>query len=61
MPVAPSTELVERLRATLPEPPSLRRERLQESWGFSDHDMQSLINAGRRRAGRGDGRGRRRR
>jgi aspartyl-tRNA(Asn)/glutamyl-tRNA(Gln) amidotransferase subunit B len=45
-PVAPSAELIEQLRATLPEPPSLRRKRLQDSWGFSDHDMQSLINAG---------------
>jgi aspartyl-tRNA(Asn)/glutamyl-tRNA(Gln) amidotransferase subunit B len=45
-PVAPAADLVERLRRTLPEPPAQRRRRLQELWGASDHDMQSLANAG---------------
>ncbi|MCB0919819.1 MAG: Asp-tRNA(Asn)/Glu-tRNA(Gln) amidotransferase subunit GatB [Actinobacteria bacterium] len=46
MPVAPDPAWVEELRATLPEPPSVRRKRLQQEWGISDHDMQSVINAG---------------
>ncbi len=46
VPVAPSREWVEELRATLPEKPSVRRKRLQAEWGVSDFDMQSLVNAG---------------
>ncbi|RJK98213.1 Asp-tRNA(Asn)/Glu-tRNA(Gln) amidotransferase subunit GatB [Vallicoccus soli] len=46
VPVAPSREWVEQLRATLPEPPAQRRRRLQGEWGVSDHDMQSMLNAG---------------
>ncbi len=46
VPVAPSREWVEQLRATLPEPPNLRRARLQEAWGFSDLDMRDTIGAG---------------
>jgi aspartyl-tRNA(Asn)/glutamyl-tRNA(Gln) amidotransferase subunit B len=45
-PVAPSREWVEQLRATLPEPPLLRRQRLRDDWGISEHEMQSLVNAG---------------
>ena len=45
-PVAPDDALVESLRATLPESPLKRRARLRELWGISEHDMQSLINAG---------------
>jgi aspartyl-tRNA(Asn)/glutamyl-tRNA(Gln) amidotransferase subunit B len=45
-PVAPDAAWIEALRATLPEPPLLRRARLREEWGISEHDMQSLINAG---------------
>jgi len=45
-PVAPSDELVQRLRGTLPEAPAQRRRRLQQQWGISDHEMQSLLNAG---------------
>jgi aspartyl-tRNA(Asn)/glutamyl-tRNA(Gln) amidotransferase subunit B len=37
---------VEELRATLPELPRLRRERLKTEWGISDHEMQSALNAG---------------
>jgi aspartyl-tRNA(Asn)/glutamyl-tRNA(Gln) amidotransferase subunit B len=29
----------------LPEPPSVRRARLQESWGFSDLEMRDVLNA----------------
>ncbi|WP_241778093.1 Asp-tRNA(Asn)/Glu-tRNA(Gln) amidotransferase subunit GatB [Streptomyces sp. CT34] len=46
VPVAPSREWVEELRAGLPELPRLRRNRLREEWGVSQHDMQSILNAG---------------
>ncbi|MFC7310390.1 Asp-tRNA(Asn)/Glu-tRNA(Gln) amidotransferase subunit GatB [Streptomyces monticola] len=46
VPVAPSREWVEELRAGLPELPRVRRNRLREEWGVSEHDMQSLLNAG---------------
>ncbi|MGW4027757.1 Asp-tRNA(Asn)/Glu-tRNA(Gln) amidotransferase subunit GatB [Streptomyces sp. NPDC004838] len=46
VPVAPSREWVEELRASLPELPRLRRNRLREEWGVSEHDMQSILNAG---------------
>ncbi|MGE5694073.1 MAG: Asp-tRNA(Asn)/Glu-tRNA(Gln) amidotransferase subunit GatB [Candidatus Sericytochromatia bacterium] len=45
-PVAPTPELVERLRATLPELPWLRRKRIQQDWGVSDEVMRDLVNAG---------------
>ncbi|MFI1305316.1 Asp-tRNA(Asn)/Glu-tRNA(Gln) amidotransferase subunit GatB [Streptomyces sioyaensis] len=46
VPVAPSREWVEELRAALPELPRVRRNRLREEWGISAHDMQSILNAG---------------
>ena len=46
VPVAPSAEWIEQLRTTLPEVPSMRRVRLRDSWGISDFEMQSLVNAG---------------
>ncbi|HET6358394.1 Asp-tRNA(Asn)/Glu-tRNA(Gln) amidotransferase subunit GatB [Streptomyces sp. NPDC002659] len=46
VPVAPAREWVEELRATLPELPRVRRNRLREEWGVSEHDMQSILNAG---------------
>ncbi|MGW0736872.1 Asp-tRNA(Asn)/Glu-tRNA(Gln) amidotransferase subunit GatB [Streptomyces sp. NPDC002851] len=46
VPVAPTREWVEELRAGLPELPRVRRNRLREEWGISEHDMQSLLNAG---------------
>jgi aspartyl-tRNA(Asn)/glutamyl-tRNA(Gln) amidotransferase subunit B len=46
VPVAPSREWVEQLRASLPELPAARRARLQGEWGFSDLDMTWLSNAG---------------
>ncbi|MCH6162775.1 Asp-tRNA(Asn)/Glu-tRNA(Gln) amidotransferase subunit GatB [Streptomyces marispadix] len=46
VPVAPSREWVEELRAGLPELPRLRRNRLREEWGISQHEMQSVLNAG---------------
>nr|WP_202513858.1 MULTISPECIES: Asp-tRNA(Asn)/Glu-tRNA(Gln) amidotransferase subunit GatB [unclassified Streptomyces] len=46
VPVAPAREWVEELRGGLPELPRLRRARLKEEWGVSEHDMQSILNAG---------------
>jgi aspartyl-tRNA(Asn)/glutamyl-tRNA(Gln) amidotransferase subunit B len=45
-PVAPSVELVERLRETIPELPWLRRKQIQQEWGVSDEVMRDLVNAG---------------
>ncbi|CAN5306917.1 Asp-tRNA(Asn)/Glu-tRNA(Gln) amidotransferase subunit GatB [soil metagenome] len=46
LPVEPSAELIEELRAALPEAPSLRKKRLQEAWGFSDLEFQDVVNSG---------------
>lgn len=46
VPIAPPREWVEELRGGLPELPRLRRKRLREEWGVSEHDMQSMLNAG---------------
>jgi aspartyl-tRNA(Asn)/glutamyl-tRNA(Gln) amidotransferase subunit B len=45
-PVAPSRELVDRLRQTIPELPWLSRKKIQEEWGISDEVMRDLVNAG---------------
>lgn len=45
-PVAPSRELVERLRHTIPELPWLSRKRIQQEWGISDEVMRDLVNIG---------------
>ncbi|OLT19038.1 aspartyl/glutamyl-tRNA amidotransferase subunit B [Serinicoccus sp. CUA-874] len=46
VPVAPTREDVERLRATLPENPAERRRRLQGEWGYADLEMRDVVNAG---------------
>jgi aspartyl-tRNA(Asn)/glutamyl-tRNA(Gln) amidotransferase subunit B len=46
VPLAPDPDWVTSLREALPELPRLHRRRLQEAWGLSDHDMQSVLNAG---------------
>jgi aspartyl-tRNA(Asn)/glutamyl-tRNA(Gln) amidotransferase subunit B len=46
VPIAPSREWVEELRSALPEPPTVRRARLQEEWGFSDLQMRDTVGAG---------------
>jgi aspartyl-tRNA(Asn)/glutamyl-tRNA(Gln) amidotransferase subunit B len=46
VPVAPSREWVEEIRAGLPELPAARRRRLLGEWGFSDLEMRDVINAG---------------
>jgi aspartyl-tRNA(Asn)/glutamyl-tRNA(Gln) amidotransferase subunit B len=45
-PVAPSAELVEQLRGTIPELPWLLRKRIQDDWGISDEVMRDLVNNG---------------
>ena len=45
-PVAPSAELVERLRSTIGELPWLTRNRIQQDWGISDEVMRDLVNNG---------------
>src|SRR5699024_7239449 len=44
-PLTPSRELVEELRAALPEHPTLRRRRLREAWGFSALAFRDVVNA----------------
>lgn len=46
LPVEPSEELIEELRAALPEPPAIRRRRLKADWGFADIEFQGVVNAG---------------
>jgi aspartyl-tRNA(Asn)/glutamyl-tRNA(Gln) amidotransferase subunit B len=46
VPVAPSADWVEQIRAGLPEVPAARRARLQQEWALSDLDMTALSNAG---------------
>jgi aspartyl-tRNA(Asn)/glutamyl-tRNA(Gln) amidotransferase subunit B len=46
LPVEPSLELIESLRAALPEAPALRRKRLQGEWGFTELEFQDVVNAG---------------
>ncbi|MFC7376747.1 MULTISPECIES: Asp-tRNA(Asn)/Glu-tRNA(Gln) amidotransferase subunit GatB [unclassified Brachybacterium] len=46
VPLAPSREWIEEIRAGLPELPAARRRRLLGEWGFSDLEMRDAINAG---------------
>ncbi|GAA2851490.1 Asp-tRNA(Asn)/Glu-tRNA(Gln) amidotransferase subunit GatB [Microbacterium arabinogalactanolyticum] len=46
LPVQPSRELVEELRAALPEQPVARRRRLKAEWGFTDLEFQDVRNGG---------------
>ena len=46
VPIAPSDEWVQRLRATLPELPWQRRARVQAEWNLSDLELRDLVNAG---------------
>ncbi|MCO5294353.1 MAG: Asp-tRNA(Asn)/Glu-tRNA(Gln) amidotransferase subunit GatB [Homoserinimonas sp.] len=45
LPVEPSKELIDELRAALPEPPAVRRKRLKEAWGFTDLEFQDVVNS----------------
>ncbi|WP_394771231.1 Asp-tRNA(Asn)/Glu-tRNA(Gln) amidotransferase subunit GatB [Lacisediminihabitans sp.] len=46
LPVEPSLELIESLRAALPEAPAIRRRRLREAWGFTELEFQDVVNSG---------------
>ncbi|WP_261164094.1 Asp-tRNA(Asn)/Glu-tRNA(Gln) amidotransferase subunit GatB [Microbacterium sp. Marseille-Q6965] len=46
LPVEPSAELIEQLRAALPEAPATRRRRLKNEWGFTDLEFQDVANGG---------------
>lgn len=46
VPVQPSLELIESLRAKLPEKPAERRKRVQAEWGFSDLEFRDVVNSG---------------
>src|SRR6187402_1731109 len=46
LPVAPAPELIEELRAALPEQPAIRRRRLKADWGFTDLEFQDVANGG---------------
>jgi aspartyl-tRNA(Asn)/glutamyl-tRNA(Gln) amidotransferase subunit B len=46
VPVAASVEWIERMRATLPELPSLKRARLQAEWGIGELELATIVNAG---------------
>jgi aspartyl-tRNA(Asn)/glutamyl-tRNA(Gln) amidotransferase subunit B len=46
LPVVPTPELIEHLRAALPEPPAVRRRRLKAEWGFTDLEFQDVANSG---------------
>ena len=43
LPVQPPRELVEELRAALPEQPVARRRRLQADWGFGDIELPGVV------------------
>jgi aspartyl-tRNA(Asn)/glutamyl-tRNA(Gln) amidotransferase subunit B len=46
VPVAPSAEWVEQIRAALPEAPSKVRARLRVEWNVSEPEMDAILNAG---------------
>ena len=46
VPIAPSRDWVEQLRATLPEPPAARLQRVSAEWGFSELEMRDVVSAG---------------
>jgi aspartyl-tRNA(Asn)/glutamyl-tRNA(Gln) amidotransferase subunit B len=46
VPLQPSREWVEQLRAALPELPAQKRRRLLGEWKFSDLEMRDIVNAG---------------
>jgi len=46
LPVVPAPELIEELRAALPEAPPARRRRLKAEWGFTDLEFQDVANGG---------------
>jgi aspartyl-tRNA(Asn)/glutamyl-tRNA(Gln) amidotransferase subunit B len=45
LPIRPSAELVQQLRAALPESPAQFRRRLQEDYGFTESEFRDILNA----------------
>lgn len=45
VPVEPDAAWIEKLRASLPEQPTLRRKRLQAEWSVPEKEMAAMINA----------------
>jgi aspartyl-tRNA(Asn)/glutamyl-tRNA(Gln) amidotransferase subunit B len=45
VPVEPSADWVEGIRASLPENPEKRRKRLSAEWGFSELEFRDVVNA----------------
>lgn len=45
VPVEPSADWVESIRAALPENPEKRRKRLSAEWGFSELEFRDVVNA----------------
>ena len=46
VPVQPSREWVEEIRASLPELPAAKRKRLKAEWNLADKEMRDVVNAG---------------
>ncbi|MFL6056512.1 MAG: Asp-tRNA(Asn)/Glu-tRNA(Gln) amidotransferase subunit GatB [Actinoallomurus sp.] len=46
VPMAPSREWVEQLRAGLPELPAARRRRVTDEWGLAEKELRDIVNAG---------------
>ncbi|MDO5671709.1 MAG: Asp-tRNA(Asn)/Glu-tRNA(Gln) amidotransferase subunit GatB [Actinomycetaceae bacterium] len=46
LPLAPSRDFIEELRASMPELPLAKRRRLHAEWGFSDLEMRDVVFAG---------------
>jgi aspartyl-tRNA(Asn)/glutamyl-tRNA(Gln) amidotransferase subunit B len=46
VPIAPSRDWVEELRATLPEPPAARLQRVSAEWGFSELEIRDVVSSG---------------
>jgi aspartyl-tRNA(Asn)/glutamyl-tRNA(Gln) amidotransferase subunit B len=46
VPIAPSRDWVEQLRATLPEPPAAKLQRVSAEWRFSELEMRDVVSAG---------------
>lgn len=46
VPVCPSKEWIDEIRASMPEMPAARRKRLISEWGISEMEMRDVINAG---------------
>lgn len=46
VPIAPDEQWIEQLRSSLPELPSVKRDRLRATWGISAFELQAVVNAG---------------